>query len=353
MKMKIIKSAKILLTAVMIIFLAVLSAGCQKQENSEEVPEITETTFAMDTMIQMRAYGEKAQEVINESFARINEIEDEMSAHLESSQIYKVNSNPEQTVRVDEDTYRVVEKAVEYAEMTEGRFDPSIGPLVDLWGIGTKDARVPSDEEIEEAKSLINYKWIELNDENYTVKLTRERMALDLGAIAKGYAADEVRQIVVDSEIESAYVNLGGNVLVVGGKPDGSAWRVGIQDPRLERGNVMASIEVRDKTIVTSGNYERYFEEDGVLYHHILNPKTGRPARSGIISATIVTQDSFDADALSTSIFILGPDKGLELVEKTSGVEAMIINDDLGVILSSGLKDKVKLLNSDFSFIKR
>jgi len=340
-----------LILILIIISLMVFSACQGRKINLDELPQETGTTFLMDTLIQMKVYGENAGEVIDESFARLREIEREMSVTLADSEIYRINTHTGKFIDIGEDTYRVLKKALDYAELTGGRFDPSIGPLVQLWGIGTEKARVPSRQEINKAIKLVDYRLVETDDKNTAVRLPVEGMRLDLGAIAKGFAADEVRKIILSRGIKSAYVNLGGNVLVVGGKPDGSPWKVGIQDPREERGNIMASIEVKDKTIVTSGNYERYFKKDGVIYHHIIDPQTGYPARSGIISASIITKDSFDADALSTSVFILGPEKGMELIKGLEGVEAMIITNKLEVLLSEGLRGKIKILNSDFKLI--
>lgn len=335
------------IAVLLVVVMMITFTACQnKREN--ETQQKDATTFLMGTVVQMRVYGSNAQEVIDNSFARLREIENEMSTTIVSSEISRINTHPGEDIKVNADTYRVIKKAVEYANLTNGRFNPAIGPLVKLWGIGTENARVPAKDEIKEALKLVNYQWIDLDDKQMTVMLEKQGMSLDLGAIAKGYAADEVRKIVKDSKVKSAYVNLGGNVLVIGGKSDGTPWKVGIQDPRHNRGNVMASIDVRDKTLVTSGNYERYFEKDGVIYHHILDPDTGYPADSGLLSCTIITTDSFDADVLSTSIFILGPAKGLELVEEIDGVEAMLITKDLGIILSSGIEGEVDILNDDF-----
>lgn len=342
------KYKKSILYVILLISIFILSACGKGDTDLSKIPQDTGTVFVMDTLVQMKVYGENAGDVINESFERLRVLENEMSKTIEESDVYKINSAEGTLVSIGDDTFRVLEKALYYSQVTEGKFDPSIGPLVSLWGIGTKDARIPSKEEIDKAMSLVNYSWVQLNPSNNTVKLEKEDMKLDLGAIAKGYAADEVRDILEKAGIKSAYINLGGNVLVIGGKPDNSPWKVGIQDPRQNRGNVMGVIEVKDKTIVTSGNYERYFEENGVIYHHIIDPTTGFPARSGIISVSIVSNDSFDADALSTSLFILGEEKGLELVNKLEGVEAIFIREDLGIIITDGLKDKVKISNDDF-----
>ncbi|MFW6271385.1 MAG: FAD:protein FMN transferase, partial [Bacillota bacterium] len=253
-----------------------------------------------------------------------------------------------------EDTFLVIKKALEYAESSEGKYDPTIGTLVKLWGIGTEEARVPSDSEIESAKDKVDYNLVELNESKNTVKINKKGMSLDLGGIAKGYAADEVHRIVSDHyQNPSAFVNLGGNVLVVGRKPGDELWNIGIQDPRENRGNVMASIKTADKTIVTSGNYERYFEKNGEIYHHILDPDTGKPVRNNLISVSIITDNSLRGDALSTSLYILGLEQGLEYVENIDNTEAMFITDDNKVILSSGLNDKVKILNSDFEIVER
>lgn len=342
------RSKKMIFSIIILISLLILS-GCEKEKvDLSKIPQDTGTTFLMDTLIQMKVYGENAGDVIDKSFARLSEIENEMSKTIKESDIYKINESEGEFVSIEKETFRVIEKALHYTKLTDGKFDPSIGPLVSLWGIGTKDARVPTGKEIEEAKSLVNYKWVKLDPSNSSVKLQKKGMGLDLGAIAKGYAADDVRNILQSEGVKSAYINLGGNVLVIGGKPDGSFWNVGIQDPRQNRGNVMASIEVKNKTIVTSGNYERYFKKDGIIYHHIIDPTTGFPAKSGIISVSIISNDSFDADALSTSVFILGVEEGLELINDIEGVEALIIKKDLGIIMTDGLKDRVKILNDDF-----
>lgn len=335
-----------------ILMIAFFRSG-SPQYNLKKMTEKTRTNFLMNTLVQIRVYGEDPDRVIDRSFERIQNIEEMMSRTLAGSDIYRINENSSSSefIPVNPDTFKVLERALFFAELTGGKFDPTIGPLVELWGIGTADARVPTEEEVKEALSLVDYRKLMLNPGDNGVKLLLEGMKLDLGGIAKGFAADEVKKILKEEGIESAYINLGGNVMLVGGKPDGSPWKIGIQDPRFNRGNVMASIELEDKTIVTSGNYERYFEEDGVIYHHILDPETGYPASSGVISVSIICDSSLDADALSTSVFILGMEKGLELINQLEGYEAIIITDDLGIVLTEGLKGKVTLLNKDFYFL--
>ncbi|MGM0603524.1 MAG: FAD:protein FMN transferase [Bacillota bacterium] len=329
--------------ALMLLF----TAGCS--DAAKEKTSETGSKFLMDTLVQMKVTGENAEKVLDQSFDRIEELENLMSKTLKKSEIYKINDSKE-PVKVSDDTIKVLEKAVHYAELTSGRFDPSIGPLVDLWGIGTKEARVPSRKEISETTKLVNYKNIEIDDNK--VFLKQKGMQLDLGAIAKGYAADEVKRIAEENKIKSAFVNLGGNVLVIGHKEDGSKWRIGIQDPRQNRGNIMAVINAADKTIVTSGNYERYFEEDGKIYHHILDPETGYPADSGLLSVSIISENSFDADALSTSVFILGLERGMEFIKEQEDVEALFITNNLEVYLSPGLRGKIEITDEEFELIE-
>ena len=344
-----------------IILVFTLLTACQNNNKSELSSESTKTEtkketaseFLMDTIVDMQVFGKEADKVIEKSFNRMREIEDEMSKSIEKSDVSKINKNAANGwVEIEQDTFTVIKKAVDYAKLTNGNFDPTIGPLVELWGIGTDKAKIPTESEIDKVKKLVNYKNIELDKKKQSIRLKRKEMKIDLGGIAKGYAADEVRNIANSYNIKSAYVNLGGNVLVIGGKEDGTPWKIGIQDPRKSRGSVMAGLEVKDKTVVTSGNYERYFEKDGIIYHHILNPETGKPTRNNLLSVSIIANDSFEADVLSTSAFILGRKNANKLIENKDEVEAIFVTEDLKVYLTSGLKGKVEILDSDFKLIE-
>lgn len=331
------------------LLLSVFSILLSACSNEEELPSTKKSAFLMDTLVQMQAHGENAEKAVEESMDRIKELENLMSKTLENSEIYEINNNPEERIEISDDTKLVLEKSLYYAEITDGKFDPTIGVLVDLWGIGTEDAKVPSDSEIKNALKNTGYQKLNIYDNQAKVE---KGVQLDLGGIAKGYAADEVKKIAEKNNINSAFVNLGGNVLVIGNKVDDSKWRVGIQDPRQGRGSVMAVVETSDKTIVTSGNYERYFEEDGKIYHHLLDPYTGYPADTNLLSVSIISENSFDADALSTSTYILGLEKGMEFIENMEDIEVMFITDELKVYLSSGLKDKIEITDEKFNLIE-
>lgn len=341
------KNKKIILLSIFLVFLLILTA-CGN--NGEEMPQAEDNAFLMDTLVQMRAHGENAEIAVEESMERIREIENLMSKTIETSDIYKLNNNPESEIEIDNESMNVLKKAVEYAEMTEGDFEPTIGSLVELWGIGSEDAAVPEQSEIEAALASTGYNYLDLADNS--AEITKAGVKIDLGGIAKGYAAEEVKKVVQKYNIEHAFVNLGGNVLVIGDKVDGSPWKIGIQDPREGRGNVMAVVDAVDLTIVTSGNYERYFEENGKLYHHILDPKTGYPAENNLLSVSIISENSFDADALSTAVYVMGLEKGMKFIENMEDVDVMFITNDLDVYLSSGLKDIVEINDSDFNLIE-
>lgn len=341
------KNKKIILITILAVFLLILTA-CGN--NGEELPQAEDNAFLMDTLVQMRAHGENAEIAVEESMERIREIENLMSKTIESSDIYKLNNNPATEIEIDNESMNVLKKAVEYAEMTTGDFDPTIGALVELWGVGTEDAAVPAESELKDALSKTGYQYLKLYENS--AEITKSGVKIDLGGIAKGYAAEEVKKVVQKYNIEHAFVNLGGNVLVIGDKVDGSPWKIGIQDPREGRGNVMAIVDAVDKTIVTSGNYERYFEEDGKLYHHIIDPKTGYPAENHLLSVSIISKNSFDADALSTAVYVMGLEKGMEFIENMENVNVMFITKSLDVYLSSGLKDIVNINDSDFKIIE-
>mgnify|MGYP001029162242 CR=1 FL=1 len=301
---------------------------------------VSDSKWLMGTLVEMRVFGPRS--ALDGAFKRIEEIDKAMSRTAEDSHVYNINQKAGQSwVSVDKDTLHVIQTAIEYARLTDGLYDPSIGPLVEIWGIGTEQAKIPQPEAIQKAQSLIDYQAIKVDTKGRRVKLERSEMALDLGGIAKGYGADAATEFLRSKGVQSAFLNLGGNVYVVGGKPDGSPWRIGIQDPEGARGTHIAILEVKDTSIVTSGPYERYFLEDGTRYHHILDPTTGFPAESGLVSVTIVSPSSLTADALSTGVFVLGREKGLALLESLDNVEGILITCDHQIYATSGLKGRL------------
>lgn len=324
-----------------------------KTANSHEtVKPMGETFFIFDTVVNVKIYDDRAtRQHFNEIEALLNDIDGKISRTLESSEIYQVNSHSGKSpVEVSNETFELIEKALDYAKRTDGKFNPAIGNLVTLWNIGHEGAKVPDADLIEAAKALSDYHLIELNKETHEIYLQKEGMAIDLGSIGKGYAADAIYEYLETQGFSSAIIDLGGNIYAMGNKPGGKLWNIGIQDPGKERGNSIGTIQVADKTIVTSGIYERFFIEDGKLYQHILDPGTGYPVDNGISSVTIVTKHSTDADALSTSLFVLGIEDGLKFIEDTPDTEALFISKEKKLYATSGFKDMLNKTNDSYSF---
>ena len=305
--------------------------GCQAKQKGET----SRTEFVLGTVCALRI-DKPNDAALDEAFAWLSHLEAILTVNKEGSQVDAVNAAAGKTpVKVGPEAMAIIKRGIHYAELSDGSFDPTVGPLVKLWGIGTDHARLPSQAEIDKAKALINYKDIVIDEAASTVFLKRAGMALDLGSATKGYAADAVRAILVKHGVKSGIIDLGGNILVIGKKDSRTPWRVGLQDPDSERGTYIGIASLDDCTMVTSGVYERYFIENGVRYHHILNPHTGYPVQNGLTSVTIITKHSFDADGVTTMLFTLGPDKGMELAEKL-GIEVIMLDSQKHIFITPG-----------------
>ncbi len=280
--------------------------------------------------------------LLNEAFHKIAEMEQQLSVNIETSDIARINAGGDEGFAAGPMALDVLKQAIEIAELSEGRFDPSIGGLVALWGIGTENAGIPGEDEISTALSGINYKEITIEDSGLVI-LENPNAALDLGGIAKGYAADLVREFLTSRGVRRGIINLGGNVLVLGRKENREPWRIGIQDPREPRGEYLGIVEVDEKAIVTSGVYERFFMEDGVRYHHILDTRTGYPVRNGVISTTVIHDRSVIADGLSTSLFAMGIEKGMELANSLEDTNVIMIDEDNRVYITDNLTGSFQL----------
>ena len=334
-----------LLLIILIVNLAIILTSCK----SKNIEPVSKTELLMGTVCTIKIYDKPYEDTFNKAFNRLKDIEKKMTINDKNSEVDMINlKSGEARVKVSKDTYYVIQKGKYYSELSKGGFDISIGPLVKLWGIGTENARVPKESQINKVIPLINYKNILLDDKNYTVMLKDKEMIIDLGGIAKGYAADEVKRILEENGVKKAIINLGGNVLVVGEKEKDTPWVVGVQNPDKERGDYIGTVEVKDKTVVSSGIYERYFEKDGKRYHHILDRKTGYPVFNSLASVTIITDKSIDGDALSTSVFSMGLDKGMEFVKSLKSVEGIFITKDSEVYITDGLRGNFKITDTEF-----
>jgi thiamine biosynthesis lipoprotein len=313
-----------------------LFSSCSKKT---EEPQ-SKSLLLLGTVCKITIYDNPSEQAFAAAFERIGEIEAKMSLHKVTSELEAINKKAgEGLVPVSEDTYAVVEEALEIAKLSDGAFDPTVGPLVQAWDIGGENPRKPSQEEIDSLLPLIGYKRVLMDNTAHSIGLEDAGMILDLGGIAKGYAADEVAEVLSTFKVKSAIVNLGGNVLTLGTKPDGSLWKIGIQDPDQDRGGYVMILSLKDQSLVTSGPYERFFEQDGKVYHHILDTDTGYPVESEFTSVSIITPKSFLADALSTSLYALGYEKGMAMIDAMPEVEAVFFTSDRKILLSKGLKE--------------
>lgn len=314
---------------------------------------LTRSEALLHTAVTIQIYHPNQEEAMDQAFNYMKEMEQLLSTNLSESDVYKINQAAgKEAVKVHPQTFEVIQKALDVAEQSQGLFDISIGALTNLWQIGSDQARVPSDQEIQAAIKKIDYHKIKLDTEAQTVKLEEAGMALELGGISKGYIGSGVEEILKDYGITTAIINLGGNVIVMGENPSNtSGWNVGVQDPDKVRGAIVGSQRVKEGAIVTSGIYERYLEQDGKKYHHIMDPKTGYPLDNNISGVTVFAPSSFDADAYSTALFLLGIDKGLDLINQMEGYEVVYIDKDKGVHLSDGLKDSFQLSNEEYHIV--
>jgi len=304
-------------------------------------PPASRTEYVLGTFCSVKLFDKSKESVYNDIFARTREIDNLMSVNVPSSDVSRVNAAAGiAPVIVNKDTFKVIKRAIYFAEISGGAFDPSVGPLVSLWGIGSDDARVPSQEEIDNTLPLINWRDIELDEKTHSVFLKRKGMALDLGAIAKGYAADEAAAIITNAGIKRAIIDFSGNIVTLGEKKARTPWKIAIQNPNKRRNLTFGIINLNTaekKTLVTSGVYERFLEKDGERYHHILSTVTGYPVKNGLLSVTIIGSDSTDADALSTSLFALGYEEGIKLLGGFPGTDAVFVFEDSSVRVTPGV----------------
>lgn len=319
---------------ILVIIICILFCGCQIKNDMAEIQ-----MFAMDTFIDLKAQGENGEKALLEAEKEINRLEKLFSPTIEQSEIFVINQYAaKQTVTVSKDTFDLIEKAKEYCNITEGAFDITIAPVVKAWGFTEEVKRVPSDEEIQQKLQLVDNNKLHIDKQNSTVYLEYENMSIDLGGIAKGYASDKVNEILKKNGVSSAVISLGGNVSVTGKRPDGTKWRIAVQDPMNSEGYV-GILNVEDTSVITSGVYQRFFEQDGKKYHHIIDTKTGKPTQTGLLSVTIVCDDGAMADALSTSVMVAGLQKGSELWRKLDNFGMIVITDSNEMYISEDIED--------------
>lgn len=330
------KKKAILLSILAIILLMVfIIYGTGKTGGSNAMDDHVEesTIIAMDTVMTIKAYGSNAFQGIAAATEEIYRLENLLSTTKEGSEVYRINHANGEAVQVSDETTYLIKEAINISSQTGGALDITIYPIVKCWGFTGDEFRVPEDSEIQVLLNDVGYDRVVCSDG--FVKLAKGQM-IDLGAVAKGYAADRVKLKLSEAGVENAIINLGGNVLTMGTKPDGEKWSVGIKNP-FSTSELTGAVSIDAKAVVTSGNYERYFEKEGKRYWHILDPQTGYPADAGVVSVTIVTDSSFLADALSTAVYVMGPEKTRELYEKRGDFEYILITNNGETIMSENI----------------
>lgn len=335
----------------LILSLSVFATGCdigqRKPVQSED--------FALGTIINQEVYGANAQKASDEVSARIKELDALWAINSPGGDINKLNNNSGLGyVELNPETISILKEARKISDLSGGAaFDITVAPLVKAWGISTDNPQIPADDVRQKLVALVNYQDVLVDEATNSASLQKTGQMVDLGGIAKGYIGDMAIEIYKKNGITSAFANLGGNVVVLGSKPDGSAWKVGIQNPRGQNSEIVGVVEVADKAVVTSGDYQRYFIKDGKRYCHIIDPHTGYPIDSGLMSVTIIASSSTDADGLAKAI-VLGLDKGMDLVKRYGQAEAIFITNDKKIFVTPGLQGKFYLedATNEYTYIQ-
>lgn len=314
-----------------------LSSACKTGDSQKNV---TVSGLMLNTYVSITLYGTDNEELANEALEICSEYEQLFSRTIPDSGLSKLN-NTKEAVQADESLYELIQTGIYYGDLTEGALDITIEPLITLWDVNGALPRVPDTQQIEELLPLVNYKNIKLTEENHMITL-QNNASIDLGAIAKGYIADKIRKFLVENGVTHGIIRLGGNILCINDKPDGSDFIIGIQKPFDEAAIPVLTLKINDMSVVTSGTYERYFMENDHIYHHIIDPKTGSPSDSGLISVTIISKDSVVGDCLSTACLIMGEKKARKLLDSIEGVCGILIDEQMNIIYSEGAAQFVR-----------
>lgn len=322
---------KKLITAVTII-IAIVAAGCLCNINKCTQKSI----FAMDTYMELTAYGFNSEKAVDEAIDEITRLDKMFSTGDAESEITKLNT--QKNIKMSDEVLYLFDESKAISEATNGAFDITIYPIMRAWGFGGDEFRVPSTDELDKLIKNVDYRKIKFDIRTNEVELPNE-VEVDFGGIAKGYTSSRVADIMRKNNIKSAILNLGGNVQAVGTKPDGSKWKVAVKSPDDSKPYI-GVLQISDKCVITSGGYERFFEQEGIVYHHIINPKNGMPANNGLVSVTIVSDDGTKADALSTALFVMGKEKAIDYWKQhKTEFDIILVDDENNTFVSDGIKD--------------
>lgn len=356
---KIIKRCIFSIFAASLLLSSAAFSGCSLKANTAENSDagsqepVSATAIKLNTAVTVTIYDSQDRELLTECMNLCDKYEKIFSRTASDSELYQLNHRELTPVAGTEDTFQIsdplaelIRKGLYYSELSEGAFDIAIEPLTSLWDFTAEDPQVPEDRLIQKALTKCDYHNVSVSDNNEVI-LKTEDTAIELGAIAKGYIADRLKDYLISQGVKSAIINLGGNVLCIGGKPDDSSFKIGIQKPFADRSETIAVMDIKDKSVVSSGVYERCFEQDGTLYHHLLNPRTGYPYDNGLIAVTIISDESVDGDALSTTCFALGLEDGMKLAESLDNVQAFFVTSDYEIHYTKDFQKKITVTETD------
>lgn len=339
------KKSRLIPVILLVLSIIISQTACTKKTNQSTEP-VQKNGFYLDTVCNLTIYDmkdmseENANKVIEEAFALCEKYENMLSKTRKGSDVYNINHASGAEVECSDETIFVIKKAIKYGELSNGRFDVTIGQVTDLWNFQPEggEGKIPEQAAIDEALTHVDYKQIKVNGNK--ISLSDPKGEIDLGGIAKGYIADKLAEFLKEKGVKSAVIDLGGNISVVGKKPDGSEFRIGVRDPFSTDGGIIGVVEAHDKSLVTSGTYERSFTKDGKVYHHILDVKTGYPVEMGLDSVTIIGagNDGIDCDSLATTCLILGEEEGRKLIESLDGYEAIFVQHDGTITTTKNIK---------------
>ncbi len=306
----------------------------------------------MDTVMSQTVYSKDAKDVINKTESIIKNLENTYSAYKENSLADKINKQSGVSpVKVSPDEFEIIKRCYDFSDKTNGLFDLTVAPLTKLWNITGENPKVPEKEKIENARALIDYKNLILDEENLTVFLTKKGAELDFGATVKGFAVQQILEYYQQSNVQGAVVSLGGNVAVCGDK-NGVPFKVGLRDPKKGSADYFAILESKDQVISTSGGYERFFESDGIIYHHILDPRTGFPCDSDLLSVSVISQDGLLSDFLSTCFYMVGKEEVKKHLNEEK-FSLVAIDKENNVYISPALEGEITLLDeSGYKYVR-
>ncbi len=322
----------LLLILCVIIMTGCSFAGTSDRSDISDETEVSRLVEAMDTIMSIKAYGADAETALDKSEEEIMRLDALLRRKSENSEIYKLNN--ENSAKISDDTFQLIKRALDICENTNGAFDITIAPVMDLWGFYDNDFYVPTENELNKILSAVDYHNIEINNNSVDVV---NGANIDLGGIAKGYTSNRIAEIFRENNVKSGIVSLGGNVQAIGVKPDGSKWKVAIQHPDNE--SYIGGLSISDMAVITSGGYQRFFERNGIIYHHIIDPSTGYPAHSELKSVSIVSADATLADGLSTALFVMGLDAGIDYWQNHNGFDVVFVTDNNKIYITKGIEE--------------